>query len=139
WSRSLESPSATPATPAVEAGTISMPLLGYDPEDGPADRSPAGQYRTAPRSTAKVSGLPSAPRDSHWRRSSRQWASRKAMPVSSRRVSREARLTIRSTLSPAASRARSTEAAYGVPEAPETPTIQGVRRVSPGLTGFTGP
>ncbi|MGW3520441.1 hypothetical protein ACWDO3_33835, partial [Streptomyces hydrogenans] len=32
--------SATPATEAVEAGTISIPLAGYDPEDGPAGRTP---------------------------------------------------------------------------------------------------
>ena len=42
--------------------------------------------------------------------------------------------TTRSTLSPAASSARSTAAAYGVPEAPDTPTIQGLRCVSPGFT-----
>ncbi|GFM97772.1 hypothetical protein Sfulv_25830 [Streptomyces fulvorobeus] len=49
------------------------------------------------------------------------------MPVSSSRVSREARLTTRSTLSPAASSPRRTEAANGVPDAPDTPTIQGRR------------
>ncbi|CAM5252207.1 hypothetical protein SALBM135S_09116 [Streptomyces alboniger] len=81
-----------------------------------------------------MSGFPSAPRASHCRRSSRQCASRKEMPVSSSSVSREARETTRSTLSPAASRARRTAAAYGVPEAPDTPTIQGLRCVSPGFT-----
>ncbi|CAM5234309.1 hypothetical protein SVIOM342S_07230 [Streptomyces violaceorubidus] len=135
WSRSFDSPRATPATQAVDAGTISMPFVGYDPEDGPAARSPALQCRTRSpsRSTSKVPGLPSAPRASHSRRSCCQWASRKEMPVSSSRVSREARLTTRSTLSPAASSARSTAAAYGVPDAPDIPTIQGTRCVCPGF------
>ncbi|MGX1118849.1 hypothetical protein RKD37_004212 [Streptomyces ambofaciens] len=88
-----------------------MPFVGYDPEDGPAARSPALQCRTPETSASKVSGFPSAPRASHSRRSCCQWASRKEMPVSSSRVSREARLTTRSTLSPAASSARSTAAA----------------------------
>ncbi|RPK71471.1 hypothetical protein EES44_03510 [Streptomyces sp. ADI96-15] len=128
----MESPSAIPATLAVEAGTTSIPRAGYEPEDGPAARSPAGQYRTrspaGTSATSKVCGVPSAPRASQPARSSRQWASRKEMPVSSSRVSRAARLTTRSTSSPAASRPRSTAAANGVPEAPETPTIQGRRR-----------
>lgn len=80
---------------------MSIPFAGYDPEDGPAARSPAGQWRTRSSSaspTAKASGFPSAPRSSQQRRSSRQCPSRNAMPVSSSRVSREARLTTRSTL-----------------------------------------
>ncbi|CAM5690189.1 hypothetical protein SBADM41S_07743 [Streptomyces badius] len=110
---------------------MSIPFAGYDPEDGPAARSPAGQWRTRSSSaspTAKASGFPSAPRSSQTRRSSRQCPSRKAMPVSSSNVRREARLTTRSTLSPAARSPRRTAAANGVPEAPETPTIQGRRR-----------
>src|SRR5690606_10634187 len=42
-------------------------------------------------------------------------------------VRRAARETIRSTAQPASMSPRSTAAAYGVPEAPETPTIHGVR------------
>lgn len=81
---------------------MSIPFAGYDPEDGPAARSPAGQWRTRSSSaspTTNASGFPSAPRSSQVRRSSRQCPSRNAMPVSSSRVSREARLTTRSTLS----------------------------------------
>lgn len=113
---------------------MSIPFAGYDPEDGPAARSPALQYRTPLTSTSKVPGFPSAPRASHSRRSSCQCASRNEIPVSSSSVSREARLTTRSTASPASSSARSTAAAYGVPEAPDTPTIQGARCVSPAFT-----
>lgn len=120
-------------TQAVDAGTMSMPFEAYEPEDGPAARSPGLQWRTSWAWMSKVPGLPSAPRVSHSRRSSSQWASRKLIPVSSSNVSREALLTIRSTLSPASRSARSTAAAYGVPDAPETPTIQGVRCVCPGF------
>ncbi|GAA3089712.1 hypothetical protein GCM10020254_38370 [Streptomyces goshikiensis] len=105
---------------------MSIPFTGYEPELGPAARSPAPQYRTSSRpGRGNVSGFPSAPRPSHRSRSSRQCASRKAIPVSSSSVSREARLTTRSTLSPAASSPRTTAAAYGVPDAPDTPTTQG--------------
>src|SRR5437763_1346155 len=58
-------------------------------------------------------------------RSSFQWASRTATPVSSRMVSRPARDTTRSTAQPAANSPRRTAEAYGVPEAPDTPTIHG--------------
>src|SRR5947209_16107003 len=107
---------AMPAQAAVLAGTTIMPRAGYEPLLGPAARSPGGQKRTSPGS-----------RSIHFARSSRQCASRNATPVSSSRVSRAARDTTRSTGSPASSSPRRTAAAYGVPDAPVTPTTQGVR------------
>ena len=92
-----------------------MPCAGYEPLDGPAARSAAGQIRTS---------IPSF-RPSHW--ATCAGSSRQATPVSSSMVSRAARLTTRSTACPAAMSPRSTDRAYGVPDAPEMPTTQGIR------------
>jgi hypothetical protein len=40
-------PVATAATVAVVAGAMIIPFVRYEPDDGPAAMSPAGQYRTA--------------------------------------------------------------------------------------------
>ena len=51
-----------PAHAAVLAGTTTMPRAGYEPELGPAARSPAGQYRTSPAATAtRYRALPTTP------------------------------------------------------------------------------
>ena len=119
--RSLDSPSAMLATASVDAGTTTIPAGGI----GAAGRP--GREVRRPARCARRSRLRRA------RASRRAVRGRRARRDRSRPgcVRRAARLTTRSIGSPAASRPRNTDRAYGVPEAPEIPTTQGVRTPHP--------